>query len=175
MNLGNTLILDAFWVDNKHFPTVQHPNCNDGHVFYDYYTGQARYLGWLDLCLLKAIIKKHNITHIILQNLDTFGKICDAIGEVKVCVAYNYNKFNIVHLVAKHKELTHCEPIYTTIEFGGWEFPENGKIPFRAQMYMEYLLIHTRVNSITTFTEKFKFTVSFDKHGKIEFTSEPIS
>ena len=68
MNTGCTLILDAFWVDNKPFPTALQTNSNDGHVFYDYYPGQARYLGWMDLCQLKASIKKNHITHII-QNI----------------------------------------------------------------------------------------------------------
>ena len=175
MNTDCTLILDAFWVDNKPFPTMQSPNSNYGQAFHDYYYGNARFLGWMDICQLKASIKKHHITNIILQNLDAFGKICDIIGEVKVCVGYNYKKFKVIHSVSKEKELTHCDPIYTTVEFGGWEFPEDGEIPFRARAYMEYLLKHTRVNSITTFTEKIKFTIFFNKHGKIEFTSEPNS
>ena len=129
----------------------------------------------MDLCQLKECIKKHHITNIILQNLDTFGKICNAIGKVKVCVGYNYNKFHIVHSISNKKELTHCQPIYTTIEFGGWEFPENGEIPCRAKTYMEYLLKHTGVNSITAFTEHVILTAFFNKQGKIEFTSEPNS
>jgi len=175
MNIGTTLIIDAFWVDNRPFPTAQSPNSNDGRIFYDCYPGQARYLGWMDLCQLKECIKKHHITSIILKNLDTFGKICDVIGEVKVCVGYNYNKFHIIHSIPQPKEATHCKPIYTTIEFGGWEFTENGDIPSRAKTYMEYLLTHTRVNSITAFTEHVILTVFFNKQGKIEFTSEPNS
>lgn len=173
MNTDCTLILDAFWVDNKPFPTMQSPNSNYGHAFYDYYYGDARFLGWMDLCQLKTIIKKHNITNIILQNLDAFGRICDIIGEVKVCVAYTYNKFYILHSIRKTEDLKHCVPIYATIEFGGWDFNESSELPVRAQMYMQYLLIHTHVNSITTFNEKSKFTVYFDKHRKINFISEP--
>ncbi|WP_407462533.1 hypothetical protein [Methanobrevibacter sp.] len=55
---GNTLILDSFWVDNKPFPTALSPNYSDGRAFSDYYPGSARYLGWMDLVLLKNIIKK---------------------------------------------------------------------------------------------------------------------
>ena len=40
---------------------------------------------------------------------------------------------------------------------------------------MLYLLTHTRVNSITAFTDKLKLTVFFNKQGKVEFTSEPNS
>lgn len=175
MITGTTLILDAFWVDNKYFPTALIPNSNEGQAFYDYYYGEARRLGWMDLCLLKPLIKKHSITHIILQNLDAFGKICDAVGEVKVCVAYNYNKFHVIHSVCKQKELTHCEPIYTTVEFGGWDFSEDGELPFRAQTYVRYLLTHTRVNSITCYTNKLEVTASFDSKGQVEFHSKPLS
>ena len=122
MNYGNTLILDAFWVDNKYFPTLQHPNSNDGQVFYDYYYGTARHLGWMDITLLKSIIKKHHITHIILQNLDTLGKIAYVLGEAKVCVAYRYNKFHIILSASREKDLSHCEPIYESAVLGGWDF-----------------------------------------------------
>ena len=116
---GNTLILDAFWVDNKPFPTALSPNFGEGRVFYDYYTGPARHLGWMDLVLLKDIIKKNNITNIIIQNIDTLGRIADVTKDVKVCVAYEHEKF-IINLFSKEKELLHCKPIYQTVEFGGW-------------------------------------------------------
>ena len=57
----NTLILDAFWVSNKPFPTALIPNFGEGRAFYDYYNGPARYLGWMDLVLLKEIIRKHKL------------------------------------------------------------------------------------------------------------------
>ena len=175
MNTGNTLVIDAFWVGNNHFPTIQNPNSNDGHVFYDCYEGNARHLGWMDLCALNSIIKKKHISHIILQNLDTLGKISHVIGEVKVCTSYRYNKFQIVSSVSKEKELIHCEPIYHSIVFGGWDIDENGEIPVRVQEYIRYLLSHTHVNSITYFTNKFKITASYDIKGEIEFYSEPNS
>lgn len=171
---GNTLILDAFWVSNKkNFPTILSPNIGDGRAFYDYYYGDARYLGWMDLVLLKNIIKKNNINHIILQNLDTLGKITQSTTEVKICVSYSYHKF-IIHTPLKEKELLHCTPIYTTIEFGGWELSEDDtEIPSRAQYYMCYLLIHTRVDFITTMTNNIKFTVYFDSKGNVCSKTEP--
>ena len=174
MNFGNTLILDAFWLSTQPFPTCLDANSREGRPFYDYYPGHARYIGWMDLCLLKEIIKKHHINHIILQNLNTMGKISNIIGRTKVCVAYEYNRFHIVHSVSKKKELVHCKPIYQDVVFGGWDFDDDAlKIPERAQQYMRYLLIHTRVDSITCMTSKIKLTASFDSLGHVQFTYEP--
>lgn len=178
MNMGNTLILDAFWVDNKPFPTEERlPNSNDiARAFYDYYSGNARHLGWMDLVQLREIIKKHNINHIVLQNLGTLGKISNIAGEVKVCVAYNYKLSSVVSSVSKSKDLVHCEPIYESVELGGWDFSEDAdKIPFRAQHYIQYLLVRTRVDSITCMTNKVKFTAYFDDQGRVKFETEPNS
>jgi len=176
MNSGSTLILDAFWVDNKHFPTIQYPNCNDGQVFYDYYYGTARHLGWMDMTLLKTIIKKHHITHIILQNLDTLGKIANALGEAKVCTAYKYNKFHIIISHCEKKDFSHYEPLYESVVWGGWDFSDDDdEIPIRAQEYMRYILIHSHVNSITTMTKKVKVTAHFDALGNVVFDVEPNS
>lgn len=164
---NKVLVIDAFWVSNKPFPTVLSPNIGEGRAFYDYYYGDARYLGWMDLVLLRDTIKKHNIGHIILQNLDVLGKIAQVTIDVKICVNYSHNRF-IIRTPLREKELIHCIPIYTTVEFGGWELSENDKeIPIRAQHYMRYLLVHTRVNSITTMTNNIKFTLYFDSKGNI--------
>lgn len=179
---GTTLILDAFWVDNKPFPTTLSPNLGDGRAFSDYYTGPARFLGWMDLVLLKDIIEKNHINHIILQNLDTLGKILEITKYAKICVAYEYNKF-IFKSLNKHKliflspltetELLHCNPIYQTIEFGGWDLSENDtEVPDRAKYYIRFLLIHTRVNSITYMNNKIKLTARFDFLGNVIFETE---
>ena len=99
---GNTLIIDAFWVDNKPFPTAQATNFGDGRAFHDYYCGTARYLGWMDLVLLKDIIKKNHINHIILHNLDVLGQIAEETKEIKVCIAYEYHKI-IFHSLEQNK------------------------------------------------------------------------
>lgn len=171
---GNTLVIDAFWVSNKKtFPTILNPNLGDGRAFYDYYCGDARYLGWMDLILLKDIIKKHNIEHIILQNLDTLGKIAQITTDINVCVSYSYHRL-IIRTPLSEKELVHCKPIYTTVEFGGWDLCEDDtEIPIRAQHYMRYLLMHTRVDSITTMTNNIKFILYFDAKGDICSKTEP--
>lgn len=179
---GSTLILDAFWVDNKPFPTAQATNFGDGRAFHDYYCGTARYLGWMDLVLLKDIIKRNHISNIILKNLDVLGQIAENTREIKVCVAYEYhnsifksfeqNKLTPYHSISG-KELIHCKPIYQSVEFGGWELSEDDvEVPSRAKYYIRYLLIHTRVNSITYMNNKIKLTARFDILGNVIFETE---
>ena len=181
---GNTLILDAFWVDNKSFPTMQSPNSGDGRAFYDYYYGSAQYLGWLDLVLLKDIIEKNNIKHIVLQNLDTLGKIANVTKEIKVCIAYEYHRIilkslehnKLIPSPLTNSELLHCIPIYQSIEFGGWELSEDDdEIPERAQLYIRHLLIHTRVSSITYMKNKIKLTAHFNLLGQVIFETESFT
>ena len=170
---GSTLILDAFWVDKKPFPTMQLPETDDGKAFYEHYSGSARYIGWMDIVILKSLVKNHNINHIILQNLGTLGKIVKIIKELKVCVAYEY-RHTLINTIPKKKTLVHCSPIYTTIEFGGWDFSDNDhSLPGRAELYIGYLLTHTRVDSITCMNNKIKVTAHWDKLGNIVFDTEP--
>ena len=181
----NTLILDAFWVSNKPFPTALTPTLGDGRAFYDYYDGTARYLGWMDLVLLKETIKKHHINHIILQNLDTLGKIAQVTKEIKVCVSYENHNFIIPSLEHLNKfsklssqklEFSHCRPIYHRVEFGGWDLSDDDIIvPVRAQLYMRYLLVYTRVDYITYINNKIKFTARFDALGNVIFETEANS
>jgi len=179
---GNTLIIDAFWVDDKPFPTALPPNSGDGRAFSDYYCGTARYLGWMDLVLLKDIIEKHRIKHIILQNLDILGQIAEVTKDIKICVAYEYNHYvvnSLVHnkripLSSREIDLIHCKPIYQSVEFGGWElFEDAEEVPSRVQYYIRFLLIHTRVDSITYMNNKIKFTAHFDFLGNVKFKTEP--
>ena len=170
---GNTLILDAFWVDNKPFPTVQSHNTCIGKAFHDYYSGNARYLGWMDLVLLKELIKKAHISHIILPNIGALGKILKIATELKVCTAYEY-KHLIFHTIKNEKDFPHYTPIYTTVSFGGWDFSEDDKkLPIRAESYMRYLLIHTHVDSIVCMNRKIKVTAHWNELGNVVFDTVP--
>ena len=169
---SGTLVIDAFWISNNPFPTAQPPNTIDGKAFYHSYRGTARYLGWMDLILLKNIIKKQNIEHIILQNLDTLGKIAKISKYIKICDAYVYNS-HIINSLSPDVKLSHCKPIYKNVEFGGWDSPDDSsQIHVRAQYYMRYLLIHTKVTSITSITSKATITASFDMSGNVVFETE---
>lgn len=173
---SSTLILDAFWVDKKPFPTAQNDNSDDGKIFHKYYTGPARYIGWLDLVLLNDLIKKHHITHIILQNLDILGKIAKEVGRSKICVAYHYKSFvvNKPYLKDKKLDFKHCIPIYNDARIGGWEFSnEDEKLSMAVENYIRFILIHTHVDSITCMNNKIKVTAHWDESGNVVFDTEP--
>ena len=174
--VGNTLILDAIWVDKAPFPTAQESNSDEEKIFRKYYSGPARYIGWMDIILLKELIKKHNITHIIIQNLDVLGKIAKDVGRLKICVGYHYKNFIINKLLFKEEKvkLKKCKPIYKDCWFGGWEISkEDTELPTSAKSYLRFIILHTQVNYITYTTDKCVFTVKFDDSGKVVFESEP--
>ena len=171
---GQTLILDAFWVDNKFFPTELSPDSKEGKIFRNFYSGEADHIGWMDIVLLNEIIAKHNISDIILQNLGTLGQIAKKIGCIPVCISYTYKRHFITHSVQNENEIKHCEPVYKTPVFGGWDFSEEDThLHKRALHYMKFLLKRTRVNSITCINNKIKVTVSFNSIGEIVVETEP--
>ena len=176
MNQGNVLILDSFWVDNKSYPTEVEPDSKVGQILYSEYTGTARQLGWMDLIQLKSLIKKRNISHILLKNLDILGRMAEAEGSVKVCYLYLENNHRFLHEVPdKKRNLKRCEPIYRMVGIGGWNFsPDDSDIPFRAEFYMEYLLTQTHVESIVYTTNKVRLTAFFAEHGKVQIEEEQL-
>lgn len=170
---GKTFILSAFWESNKSFPSMLHRDTNEGIPFYKHYCGEARYLGWMDLVLLNDIVQKNHITHLILQNIDTLGKIGKECKQINVCLYYELNH-RFIKYVPKKKLLRYCHPVYKTVEFGGWDFSENDDtISNRILYYMRYLLIHTQVDSITCMNNKIKATVYFDSSGNPISKVEP--
>lgn len=170
---GNTLILSAFWESNKSFPSALSTKTDDGLSFHKHYCGEARYVGWMDLVLLKDTIQKNHIKNLILQNIDTLGKIGKDYKQIDVCICYKLNH-HFIKYIPKKKLLRLCTPVYTTVEFGGWDFSENDDtISTRILYYMQYLLIHTQVDSITCMNNKIKATVYFDSSRKIVSKVEP--
>lgn len=175
MSANNVLILDAFWVDRKTFPTEEPRYTKVGQVLYSRYPGTARYLGWMDLIQLKDLIQKRNISHIILKNLDLLGKMAEANGYVKICNSYIMKKYYVIHKMPDKRSLKHCKPIYDMVEAGGWDFSlDDPDIPARAKWYMRYLLIKTKVSSITYTTNKIRVTAFIDEHGYAKVETEQI-
>ena len=171
-----TLVLDAFWTSNHAFPTKLSPNSIEGKAFYSNYTGNKHNLGWMDLLLLKKIIKERHISHIALQNLDTLGRIAEITLSVQVCVAYEYKNVFIIPSIESDTNFKKCKPIYKTVVFGGWNLSENDAIiPGRAKRYIKFLLIETQVESITCQTNRVKLTAHFDSEKHVVFDTEAIT
>ena len=171
MNIkAGTLIIDAFWSSNIPFLTKLDCNTTEGKAFYSNYSGTFKYLGWLDLILLKKIIKERNITHIVLENLNTLGRIAKITKSITICHSYRYNRHYIIRSLSSDIQLSNCQPIYKTIAFGGWDSSDDDtELHIRAESYMRYLLIHTKVKSITYSAKKFSTTASFDNSGNVVF------
>lgn len=175
MSKNNTLILDAFWVDSKPFPTVEPRDSKVGQILYSEYTGTARYIGWMDLIQLKDLIRRGNITHIILKNLDILGKMAQANGYVKICTSYKMKNLYIINKMPDKKNLKYCQPFYNMVQCGGWDFSlDDPDIPARAKWYMRYLLIQTNVISITYSNNKVRVTASNDDKGFPQITTEQL-
>ena len=176
MKTDRTLIFDAFWVDNKPFPTEESIESETGQAFFDGYVGDATHFGWMDMIQLKNIIRKNRISHIILKNLDVLGRAAMIAGCVKVCTSYLYNHLYIIKTLPEHNDLENCEPIYNEAECDGWDFTEDDtEIPFRAQCYMMYLLYHTKVKSVICSSNKVRFSAYFDENGNVQLHKESIS
>ena len=161
---GSTLNLSAVKESDKPFPTAQYKQTPDGKIFYKHYSGNARYIGWIDLVELRNKIQKQQIRHIILHNLDSLGKIANEVGILRICTAYQYGNFitNRLILKGKHIDTSHCKPVYRETIIGGWNFSkEDVELPFCAVDFMHHLLIYTKIDSISAFSAKYKYTVSF--------------
>lgn len=171
---GDTLTIDAFWVSDEFFPTEQEHTSRTGQIFHDYYLGDASHLGWMDLVQLRTMIQKNNIKHIILKNLDILGQIAEHTKEIPICNAYLYNG-QVISKLPKKVDFSRCHPMYTITKFGGWKFNNNYcSLHHRAQSYMECLLLHTKVETVTCYTNKVKFTVSRLENGCPVLKTEKI-
>jgi adenylosuccinate synthase len=173
----STLELSAIRESDKPFPTAQSAQTPDGKIFHKYYTGKARYIGWIDLVNIKNTIKKQQIRHIVLYNLDSLGKIANEVGILRICTAYQYGKFITNRLILKGKpiDLFHCKPVYRETIIGGWNFSkEDDELPFCAMDFMHHLLIYTKIDSISAFSAKYKYTVSFAEDGTTVTKKEAV-
>lgn len=166
---GATLILPAFWVDEKRFPTEVPVETSLGQVFMEGYDGPANHFGWMDLVQLNLLIKKNNITRLILQNLDTIGRAGFVYGNIIVCNSYKY-KQNIIRYVPEN-DLVSCKPLYSTVSFGGWDFEEDTaeELPLAAKNYLRYILMATKVHEVSYTCEHVSVTAFIDERGLPHF------
>lgn len=175
MKMGPILEINAFWESDKPFPSEEKPDSKVGKVFHEEYVGEHRHLGWMDLVQLKELIKKHSISHIVLKNLEILGKAATISNEVKVCILYIDKHGHIVKSVPKDNFLSKYQPIYHSVETGGWNFSEDDdEIPARAKEYLRYLLITTKVKSVSCSTRKVKVTAYFDDDEKYQIVYQKI-
>lgn len=173
----DTLITPAYWISDVPFPSEESIDTRLGQIFSKGYEGYCdkttTHFGWMDLILLKELVNKNNASRIVLQNLDTLGKVGKINGCVQLCIAYRYKHYTI-HYIPK-EGLSNCRPIYSQFLISGWEFDEDEaeELPYACQSYMRALLKATHVKEVIYVATKFTATAYFDENGIVRFDENP--
>jgi adenylosuccinate synthase len=99
-------------------------------------TGRPRRCGWFDVIIAKHSLRTSGLTHLAMNHLDTLG----GFGNIKVCVAYEYQGKRLESFPANLKILEECKPIYQ--EFEGWgdkidHVDKFEDLPINAQKYIK--------------------------------------
>ncbi|MFH2060026.1 MAG: adenylosuccinate synthase [Pseudomonadota bacterium] len=95
-------------------------------------TGRRRRCGWLDMVVLKNAARLNSLTGIAMTKLD----VLDDLDEIKICIGYTHDGYQITDFPPDIKLLEECTPVYET--HPGWkqdisgmtdfsELPENAK------------------------------------------------
>jgi adenylosuccinate synthase len=78
-------------------------------------TGRRRRPGWFDAVMMRHAVRLNSLSELAVTKLD----VMDALDEVKVCVAYDYEGERLRDL-PYHQSIVHkCTPIYETLP--GWK------------------------------------------------------
>lgn len=114
-------------------------------------TGRPRRCGWLDFVGLRHALRVNGLTGIAITKLD----ILDALGTIKVCVAYKYR--NSIHkdFPKEFSLLEEAVPVYEEIE--GWKESTVGikkfeKLPRNARKYIKKIedTLGVKVDMVST-------------------------
>ncbi len=100
-------------------------------------TGRPRRCGWLDLPALKYAIDINGVTSLVLNHLDTIGKL----DSFKVCVEYQLNG-SPIDFTTDERILENCVPVYQGFEgdFGDISnCRKRSELPQKARIYVEFI------------------------------------
>ncbi|USS94724.1 adenylosuccinate synthase [Buchnera aphidicola] len=148
-------------VGNGPFPTelfndVHKYLCKIGKEFGST-TGRKRRTGWLDLVLLKRMIKINSISGLCLTKLD----VLDNLNEIKVCIKYinKFSKKEINFYPITQKDWEEIIPVYKV--FKGWKKSIRGIVLFKdlpvlTQKYISFIknFIKIDIDLISTGPER---------------------
>ena len=110
-------------------------------------TGRPRRCGWLDCVILKNAKVTMGIDVLCINHLDTIGKIGNKLGEIKVCIGYDYQG-KVIDYIPDDTEITNQQPIpvYETLT-GGWSIDSDCKtyeeLPVKAKEFIQLIEKHT--------------------------------
>lgn len=82
-----------------------------GHEYRDL-DCEALRCGWIELPRLSQVVRENQIDSLIITNLDVIGHL----GEIKICMGYQFNDIFTFSLVSENSEY---DPVYYTFQ-GGW-------------------------------------------------------
>ena len=98
-------------------------------------TGRPRRCGWLDLPALKYAVNLNSITGIVMNHLDTVGKL----NEIKLCTAYDVDGKKTIRFNSDLDFLNKAKPVYEKFDgkFDIKGLRDYSKLPKEAKMYLE--------------------------------------
>ncbi|MFQ5824303.1 MAG: adenylosuccinate synthase [bacterium] len=118
-------------------------------------TGRPRRCGWFDAVIANFAVQVNGIDSFALTKLD----VLDTLEELKICVAYKYDRKIITSFPSEMRILENCEPVYET--FPGWKESTREKhryedLPVNARKYLEAIreLTQTKFSIISVGSER---------------------
>ena len=101
-------------------------------------TGRQRRCGWFDGVIGRYAVRINGLDCLAITKLD----VLDALDEIKVCVAYEYQGREIHHFPSDARVFAQCKPIYKTLP--GWRCSTKGcrsveDLPPEAYDYLKFL------------------------------------
>lgn len=100
-------------------------------------TGRPRRCGWLDLPALKYSIDINGVTALVMNHLDTVGKL----KSFKVCTDYLMDN-ELAHFTTNEQILARCKPVYREFEGNFGDISrcrKRAELPENARKYIEFI------------------------------------
>lgn len=98
-------------------------------------TKRPRRCGWLDLVAVKYGVRINSATGIVINHLDTIGKL----NKIQLCVAYKYKGKETMKFDTNFDVMSKCKPVYETFEgnFDVSGIKKREDLPENAKKYLD--------------------------------------
>ncbi len=126
-------------LDDQHGRELQ----KQGHEF-GATTGRERRCGWLDMVLLQKSSIINGFTHLAMTKID----VMDQFDEIKVCVAYEIDRKEVLDFPTALSVLAKAKPVYKI--FKGWnqdttKITSWNKLPENVKQYLQFISDYLQV------------------------------
>ena len=107
-------------------------------------TGRKRRIGWLDLFLLRHMIRINRVECLTMTKID----ILDRLRCIKVCIGYRLRGVELQELPVLERDWALAQPVFQ--EFTGWNVPTARcktyeELPLQAKQYIQFIEEYTDV------------------------------